>query len=110
MLPSGFGASSIHALGEEAAETTGISLQPIAEFQSRSDFIRGVDVSMLKQIERSGGKYFDADGTEMDLFDLLKANGVNWIRLRTWVDPTDEHGVPLGDNRRAGEPGKSERL
>lgn len=96
LLPSGFGAE-VHAQGGEGiAQQSSISVQPIAELESRDDFIRGVDVSMLKQIESSGGKFYNADGIQTDLFDILKANGVNWIRLRTWVDPTDEHGAPLG--------------
>ncbi|RIX60401.1 arabinogalactan endo-1,4-beta-galactosidase [Paenibacillus nanensis] len=96
LLPSSFGAG-VHAQGEEGtAQQTSISLQPIAALESRDDFIRGVDVSMLKQIESAGGSYYNADGVQADLFDILKANGVNWIRLRTWVDPTDEHGAPLG--------------
>ena len=59
------------------------------------DFIMGADVSMLKQIEDNGGKYF-VNGEEADALEILKAHGVNWIRLRIWNDPTDENGQPLG--------------
>ncbi len=55
--------------------------------------IRGADVSMTAEIEQRGA-VFRADGTESDLFALLAANGVNWIRLRLWVDPRDENGEP----------------
>ncbi|MDQ6419479.1 glycosyl hydrolase 53 family protein [Paenibacillus sp. LHD-117] len=78
------------------SDTGGIRLSPIAELADRPDFIRGADVSMLQQIEASGGAYYDADGEEKDLLAILKDNGVNWIRLRTWVDPTDAQGQPLG--------------
>lgn len=60
------------------------------------DFMRGADVSMLAEIEECGGKYFDADGKEKDLFVILKENGVNWIRLRVWNNPVDDKGVGLG--------------
>ena len=55
----------------------------------------GTDVSMLKQIEDNGGKYY-VNGEEADALEILKAHGVNWIRLRIWNDPTDENGQPLG--------------
>jgi arabinogalactan endo-1,4-beta-galactosidase len=61
----------------------------------RSDFIMGADVSMLKQIEDSGGKFY-ADGAEKDCLTILKEHGVNWIRLRIWNDPTDANGEYLG--------------
>jgi arabinogalactan endo-1,4-beta-galactosidase len=59
------------------------------------DFIMGADVSMLGQIEASGGKYYD-HGVEKDCLEILRDHGVNWIRLRIWNDPTDEDGKPLG--------------
>ncbi len=55
----------------------------------------GADVSMLKQIEDSGGKFY-VNGVEKDCLTILKDHGVNWIRLRIWNDPTDEHGKYLG--------------
>lgn len=59
------------------------------------DFIRGIDVSMLYQIEENGGKFYD-NGIEKDPLEILKDHGVNWIRLRVWNDPFDEKGQPLG--------------
>jgi arabinogalactan endo-1,4-beta-galactosidase len=55
----------------------------------------GTDVSMLRQIELSGGKYY-VNGVEEDCLKILKDHGVNWIRLRIWVDPTDKNGNGLG--------------
>ncbi|MBA3869178.1 MAG: glycosyl hydrolase 53 family protein [Anaerolineae bacterium] len=60
-----------------------------------SDFIMGADVSMLKQIEDSGGKFYD-NGEEKDCLTILKEHGVNWIRLRIWNDPVDASGTSLG--------------
>ena len=59
------------------------------------DFIMGADVSMLGQIEASGGKFYDR-GVEKDCLEILRDHGVNWIRLRIWNDPTDAGGSPLG--------------
>ncbi len=61
----------------------------------KSDVIMGADVSMLKQIEDSGGKFCD-NGVEKDCLTILKDHGVNWIRLRIWNDPTDANGAYLG--------------
>ena len=52
------------------------------------DFIKGVDISSLADIEKAGGKYYNAQGKEADIFEILKENGVNWVRLRIWNNPT----------------------
>ena len=36
------------------------------------DFMRGVDISSLADIEKAGGKFYGADGKEADLFQILK--------------------------------------
>lgn len=59
------------------------------------DFIKGADVSMLKQIEISGGKFYD-QGVEKEALHILKDHGVNWVRLRIWTHPLDSDGKPLG--------------
>ncbi|MDW2205422.1 glycosyl hydrolase 53 family protein, partial [Vibrio sp. 1636] len=45
----------------------------------RADFIRGMDISMLPEIEKLGGKYYQV-GNEKDLIKILKDSGVNSIR------------------------------
>lgn len=64
-------------------------------FASEKPFILGVDVSMLYEIERLGGRFYE-NGVERDCLEILKDHNVNWIRLRIWNDPTDESGNPLG--------------
>ncbi|WP_440894749.1 glycoside hydrolase family 53 protein [Amphibacillus sp. Q70] len=56
-------------------------------------FIKGADVSSLKEIESFGGSYY-LEGQRKDLFEILKLKGINTIRLRLWVDPYDEAGRP----------------
>lgn len=68
----------------------------LLSFANESQFIRGADVSMLKQLEENGAKFYDQNNNKTDVLTILKDNGVNWIRIRTWVNPTDEKGKPLG--------------
>ncbi len=58
------------------------------------DFIHGVDVSMYLSEVQSGVKYYDENGQEQNLFQILKDKGVNWVRLRLWNCPfqVDENG------------------
>lgn len=58
------------------------------------DFIKGADVSMLKQIEISGGTFYD-NGVAKDCLQILKDHGVNWVRLRIWNNPR-VGGVDVG--------------
>ncbi len=76
-----------------AAQSNSIHVNPIDNLSP--DFIMGADVSMLKQIEASGGKFYE-NGVETDCLTILKDHGVNWIRLRIWNDPTDDAGNALG--------------
>ncbi len=63
---------------------------------ARDDFIRGVDVSSVIAEEESGVVYRDYDGKPQDIFKTLRENGVNYIRVRVWVDPWDDKGNSFG--------------
>ena len=54
-----------------------------------------MDISSLPEVERLGGKFYDG-GNEKDLLLILKAHGVNSIRVRVWNDPFSETGEPYG--------------
>ncbi|WP_338554179.1 glycosyl hydrolase 53 family protein [Paenibacillus sp. KS-LC4] len=85
------GAGSFEVEGTVA----GAALQPKASVTVlgyRDDFIRGVDISTLTAIEDNGGKYYDSNGVERDLLDILKDRGVNYVRLRVWNDPQNSGG------------------
>lgn len=60
------------------------------------DFIMGCDVSTVISLENSGVKYYDYNGKEADLFEVLKKSGVNYVRVRVWNDPKDEQGNGYG--------------
>lgn len=56
-------------------------------------WIKGVDVSSLKKSEDLGGVYKTTDNVPGDALAILKANGVNTIRLRVWVNPADGYNT-----------------
>ena len=60
------------------------------------DFIMGMDASAVPSLEASGVKYYDYDGSEKDVYEILSANGVNYIRVRVWNDPFDKDGNGYG--------------
>ena len=60
--------------------------------EGEMDFIKGADVSMLKQLEDNGAKFYDENNKETECMTILKNNGVNYIRIRAWVNPVDEKG------------------
>lgn len=52
-------------------------------------FAKGADISWVTQMEATGMKFYDKTGKQTDLFQLMKNLGMNSIRLRAWVNPTD---------------------
>jgi len=54
-----------------------------------NDFVKGADISWLPQMEASGYTFYDSAGAAKDCFQILKEYGINTIRLRTWVNPSD---------------------
>lgn len=59
------------------------------------NFVKGMDLSTLVELERCGAKYYD-DGTEMDILDIVKKYDVDTIRIRLWNDPWSETGESYG--------------
>lgn len=74
------------------------------------DFIRGVDMSEIIAQENSGVKYYNAQGQEEDIFQILSESGINYVRVRIWNDPYDSDGYGYGggncDVENAAEIGK----
>jgi arabinogalactan endo-1,4-beta-galactosidase len=54
------------------------------------DFAKGADISWLPQMEATGYKFYNEQGVEQDCFQILKDHGINTIRLRTWVNPSQD--------------------
>ena len=58
-------------------------------------FIKGMDISMVKELEHYGASY-RLNGKKEDLFAILKTCGTNNVRIRIWPDPYDENGNSYG--------------
>jgi len=54
-----------------------------------SGFAKGADISWITQMESSGYSFYDSTGSKMDCMLILKNLGINSIRLRAWVNPSD---------------------
>lgn len=67
------------------------SLITHAEISSAKSYWLGADLSGITQLEALGQKFYDTNGVETDLFDLMRDYGINGARLRVWVDP--KHGL-----------------
>ena len=62
---------------------------PITNPVINPDFAKGADISWLTQMESAGRKFYNNAGAEQDCIQILKGLGMNSIRLRVWVNPSD---------------------
>jgi len=53
--------------------------------------VRAVDISAFPEINAAGTIFYNAAGQKEDFLHILKASGINTVRLRLWVDPTQGH-------------------
>ena len=51
--------------------------------------IKGADISSLAKSEALGGVYKTSSGTTSDALTVLKSSGMNYARLKVWVNPAD---------------------
>ncbi|MBW1294807.1 glycoside hydrolase family 53 protein [Aquimarina litoralis] len=63
---------------------------PTSEDES-STFISAVDISSYPEISNSNPTFYDLKGNQNDFLTILKDNGINTIRVRLWVNPSNEH-------------------
>ncbi len=61
----------------------------------KEKLIKGMDLSVLAEVEACGGKFFD-HGVQGDGMKILADYGMNMVRLRLWNDPYDAQGNPYG--------------
>lgn len=68
----------------------------IDEFEVFQPFMKGVDASTLLLMEENGAVYYE-NGVRKNFLQILKDNGVNYVRVRLWVNPAnspqDQPGV-----------------
>ncbi|OUM57500.1 glycoside hydrolase family 53 protein [Piromyces sp. E2] len=60
------------------------------------NFYRGVDVSSIISLENSGIRFYNSNGQQQDLFEILANVGVNCIRVRIWNTPKTTSGKIYG--------------
>ncbi len=60
------------------------------------EFIIGMDASCVPSLEAGGVKYYDHNGNEKDVYQILSENGINYVRVRVWNDPFDAQGNGYG--------------
>lgn len=63
---------------------------PIPESEN-STYISAVDISSYPEISNSNPTFYDSEGNQNDFLTILKDNGINTVRLRLWVNPSNEH-------------------
>ena len=61
-------------------------------------FLKGGDLTMVNYIEDLGGRFYDSEGEERDVFHILAESGFNFARLRTHNDTGREHGSVTNPN------------
>lgn len=75
-----------------------------------NDFIRGVDISSVRSLEKSGVEFYNQQGVQQDIFTTFSEVGINYIRVRVWNDPFDSssrsYGGGVNDVETATEIGK----
>ena len=81
--------------GEKRVVTSDTLYVPRIEGMTEA-FILGMDASIVPSLESGGVRYYDFDGKEKDVFEILSENGINYIRVRVWVDPYDGSGRGYG--------------
>ena len=59
------------------------------DIDNTTNFAKGADISWLPQMEASGYIFYNRDGKAEDCFKILKDHGINAVRLRTFVNPSN---------------------
>lgn len=57
---------------------------------AKAQFVHGADVGWLPQMEATGYKFYDSIGVQQNCLQILKDKGINTVRLRVWVNPTND--------------------
>ncbi len=80
---------------DESYDYDSLMVNPITN-ELREDFAYGVDASMVSQVEECGGVYYNENGQEQDVFQILADGGVNFFRVRLWNNPSGTRGRTYG--------------
>ena len=94
--PVGEDGSSINSDAPELTPVTSDTLHVKKVENLPEDFIMGMDASCVPALEKGGVKYYDHNGVEKNVYEILSENGINYIRVRVWNDPYDANGNGYG--------------
>ena len=64
-----------------------IGILILFSFTKSNQFINGVDISMLKQVEENGGLFY-INGNQIDPIQIFKDKGINTARIKIWHTPS----------------------
>lgn len=83
----------------EGGSAAGVEAGAGGRSNAAPTFALGVDISSSQEATDSGVTYVDTDGKTKELLPLLGAHGFNYVRLRTFVDPSALYGYanPTGE-------------
>ncbi|MFT3734285.1 MAG: glycosyl hydrolase 53 family protein [Rhodocyclaceae bacterium] len=56
---------------------------------SAQSFTKGADVSWVSEMEASGLRFYNSNGSQQDLLQILQGYGMSAVRLRVWVNPSN---------------------
>ena len=90
------GAFSKNIGSSSAIADTRITFEQFDKNINGGEPIRGVDISSIIALEKSGVTFKDENGNEQDIFKTLSEHGVNYIRVRVWNEPYDSNGNGYG--------------
>lgn len=58
--------------------------------RTNAQFVKGADIGWLSQMEATGYKFYDTNNVQTDCLDILKERGINTVRLRVFVNPSND--------------------
>jgi arabinogalactan endo-1,4-beta-galactosidase len=77
-------------LDKAPAMLTGILLIFFFTQSAKAQFVKGADIGWLLQMEETGYTFYDSTGVQKNCLQILKDKGINTVRLRVWVNPSND--------------------
>ena len=84
-----FIAGIVMSCNKTAANANNIPPPVVIPADTVKNFYKGADVGWLTEMESAGLKFYNNSNIQQDGMQVLKGIGMNSIRLRVWVNPTD---------------------
>ena len=64
-------------------------INPDIEAPDRTAFVKGADISWATKMRSEGEEFFTREGKQMECTELMKEIGMNSVRYRVWVNPSE---------------------